>query len=151
MTVRASTGLKDAMLGTTGLQGALQDGVLRFYSGAQPASADNAISGTLLLEVTLDGGAFSHGSPTNGLEWDTPSGGTISKPPSDTWVGNGIANGVAGWARYCANPLDDGTESTTLARVDVAVGKGTGDLQVSNVNIAIGAPTTVDSAILRLP
>jgi len=151
MTIRASTGLKNAMLGTVGMKGALANGVLRIYSGAQPATANAAASGTLLNEITLDGGAFTHGVATNGLNWDNPIDGTISKPPADTWVGSGIANGTAGWARFCANPLDDGSESATLSRIDMSVGKGTGDLQVSNVSIAVGAPTTVDVATLRLP
>jgi len=151
MTIRASTGLRNAMLGDVGLKTALTDGVIRIYTGSQPASADAAVVGTLLMEITLDGGAFSHGSPTNGLEWDTPAAGAISKPPGDNWQGSGIADGVAGWARFCANPVDAGGASTTLARVDMSVGKGTGDLQVSNVNVAIGAPITVDAATLRLP
>lgn len=151
MTIRASTGLKNAMLGAVGLKSALADGVLRFYSGAQPANADAAVTGTLLAEITLNGGAFAHGSPTNGLEWDVPTGGTISKPAGVTWQGAGLVVGVAGWARFCANPLDDGSYSTSLARVDMSVGKGTGDLQVSNVNTAVGAPITVDVATLRLP
>lgn len=151
MTIRASTGLKNAMLGTVGLQTAMQDGVIRVYSGSQPASADAAVTGTLLMEITLNGGAFAHGSPTNGLEWDTPVNGTISKPVADTWQGAGITNGVAGWARFCANPLDDGSSSSALARIDMSVGKGTGDLQLSNVNVVISAPITVDVATLRLP
>lgn len=150
MTIRASTGLANAMLGTVGLQGALADGVLRIYSGAQPASADAAVTGTLLIEVTLNGGAFVHGSPTNGLNWDTPVSRTISKPGADTWRGNGIADGVCGWARYCANPLDDGSASTLLSRIDMSVGKTTGDLQLSNINAAVGAPITVDAATLTL-
>ncbi len=151
MTIRASTGLKDAMLGTTGLNGALANGVLRIYSGAQPASADAGVTGTLLCEVTLDGGAFSHGSPTNGLNFDTPVSGSVSKPIGDTWKGNGVADGVAGWARFYGNGADAGGSSTTLPRIDMSVGKGTGDLQVSNVNVAVGAPITIDVATLRLP
>lgn len=151
MTIRASTGLKNAMLGNVGLKGATADGVIRIYSGSQPASADSAIIGTLLMEVTLDGGAFSHGSATNGLNWDTPALGEITKPIADTWKGSGITDGVAGWARYCSNPLDDGTSSTTLSRIDMSVGKGTGDLQLSNVNVATSAPISVDVATLRLP
>ena len=151
MTIRASTGLKNAMLGSVGLKDALANGVLRIYSGTQPSSADAAVVGTLLMEVTLDGGAFSHGTPTNGLNWDTPANGQTEKPVADTWKGAGIADGVAGWGRFCANPLDDGSSSTSLSRVDMSVGKGTGDLQLSNVNVATSAPISVDYAVLRLP
>lgn len=151
MALRLSTGLKNAMLGETGFKGALANGVLRIYTGAQPASPDNAVAGTLLMEVTLNGGAFSHGSPTNGLNWDDPALGYIAKPAGDVWRGSGLAAGVAGWARFCANPADDGSSSDTLARLDMSVGVSTGDLRLSNVNIAVGAPSTVDAASLRLP
>lgn len=151
MTIRASTGLKNAMLGEVGLKAALADGVLRIYSGSQPASADSAVAGTLLLEVTLDGGTFNHGTATNGLNWDDPADGEISKPAADTWEGSGVASGTAGWARFSGNPVDDGSASTTLPRIDMSVGKGTGDLQLSNVSVEAGAPVTVDVANLRLP
>lgn len=144
MSIRFSEGLRDMMLGSADLKTAFTDGVLRIYSGVQPTSAVDAISGTLLLEITESGGAFAHGSPTNGLEFDAPSAGIISKAVAETWVGNGITNGTAGWARLSANPLDDGTSTTTLARIDLAVAKTGGDLNLSNTTITAGAPTTVD-------
>ena len=100
-------------------------GVIRVYSGAQPAAADNAVTGTLLMEITVDAGAFSHGSATNGL------GGTPGKWPTKAfwrYVERSWA-GVAGGALLC-QPADDGTASTSLARVDMSVGKGSGDSQL---------------------
>jgi hypothetical protein len=151
MTIRASSGLKAAMLGEVGFKAALADGVLRIYTGVQPADADQAVTGSLLATITLSGGVFNHGSPANGLNWDTPEGGTISKPAASTWTGTGSAVGVAGWARFSGNPVDSGVQSTSLARLDMSVGKGTGDLQLSNVNIEVSAPVTVDVATIRLP
>lgn len=151
MTIRASSGLKDAMLGETGFKAALANGVLRIYTGVQPSSADQAVTGTLLASITLGGGAFNHGTATNGLNWDDPDGGVISKPAEATWTGAGVAAGVAGWARFSGNPVDSGAQSDTLARLDMSVGKGTGDLQLSNVNIEVSAPVTVDVATIRLP
>ena len=138
------------MLGEVGLKAALADGVIRVYSGAQPAAADNAVTGTLLMEITVDAGAFSHGSATNGLEVGHPG-----KWPNQQAFWRYVERSWnccrrSWWARYCANPLDDGTASTSLARVDMSVGKGSGDLQLSNVNVAVGAPITVDVAT-RLP
>lgn len=150
MTVRFSTGLRDGMLNATGLKEAFTDGVLRIYSGAQPTSADSAITGTLLLEITVNGGAFSHGSPTNGLEFDAPSSGVIAKAAAETWQGDGLAAGTAGWFRLCGNPLDDGSSSTTLARIDGSVGKTGADLNLSNVSIAVSAPTTIDAFQITL-
>lgn len=142
--LRFSTGLRNGILNATGIKEAMADGVLRIYSGAQPVSADNAVSGTLLLEVTVDGGAFSHGSATNGLEFDAPAAGVLSKAAAETWRGNGLADGVAGWFRFCANPVDSGGSSTTLARIDGSVGRSAADLNLSNVNIAVGVPNTID-------
>ena len=147
MTIRASTGLKNAMLGTTGSKAALADGVIRVYSGSnQPA--DNAVHRYTLLEVTLDGGAFSRLIDQR-PELGYPTNGTISKP-GGYLEGRRFGQLVSPAGPVtAANPLDDGTSSETL-RVDMSVGKGTGDLQLSNVT-AVSAPITIDVATLRLP
>lgn len=62
MTVRLSTGLKNGWLGGQGgghLLNMLANGVARVYSGAQPSSADDAETGTLLLEISNAAGAFT--------------------------------------------------------------------------------------------
>lgn len=151
MAVRFSTGLRDMMLGSADFKTAFTNGVLRIYSGAQPASADTAITGTLLLEVTVDGGAFSHGSPTNGLNFDAPANGIISKAAAEAWKGTGLAAGVAGWARLSGNPLDSGGASTTLARMDMSVAKSGADLNLSNTTVAVSAPQTIDVFTLAMP
>jgi len=144
MTVRFSTGLRNDMLGDLGLKTSLNNGVLKLYAGVQPASADIAAVGALLLEVTLNGLPFNPGSPTNGLVLDDPVLGTVSKVGPDLWTGVGIANGTAGWARYCGNNADPGTESAVLPRIDMSIAKSGADLNLSNTSIVIGAPTTVD-------
>tara|TARA_R110002110_G_scaffold415835_1_gene657226 strand:+ start:41727 stop:42185 length:459 start_codon:yes stop_codon:yes gene_type:complete len=142
--LRFSTGLRNGILNATGVKEAMADGVIRIYSGAQPASADTAPAGTLLLEVTVNGGAFAHGSAANGLEFDDPVNGVLSKAAAEVWRGNGLAAGVAGWFRFCANPADAGGASSTLARIDGSVGRTGADLNLSNTNVAVGVPTTVD-------
>lgn len=144
MALRFSTGLRNGILNSTGIKEAMTDGVIRIYSGAQPATADSAVTGTLLLEVTVNGGAFAHGSPTNGLEFDAPAAGVLGKASAETWRGTGLANGTAGWFRFCANPTDSGGISTTLARIDGSVARTGGDLNLSNVNIVVGVPNTID-------
>lgn len=151
MAVRLSTGSRNAMLDSTGLRAALANCVLRIYSGAQPATADAAVTGTLLNEITVDGLPFTHGNAANGLNFDAASGGAIAKAVAETWKGNGLANGAAGWARLSGNPVDDGSESTTLVRIDFAAGSTGADLYLSNVNIVSGAPTTVDVCNVDLP
>lgn len=142
--LRFSTGLRNGILNATGIKEAMADGVIRIYSGAQPASADNAVTGTLLLEVTVNGGAFAHGTATNGLEFDAPASGILAKAAAEAWRGTGLADGVAGWFRFCANPVDTGGSSTTLARIDGSVGRSAADLNLSNVNIETGVPNTID-------
>ena len=52
MAERISTGLANEIVGPGGssMADALEDGVIRIYSGAQPADADTTEQGTLLVE-----------------------------------------------------------------------------------------------------
>lgn len=144
MALRFSSGLRDAMLDSTGLRGALANGTIYIYSGAQPATADSAAPGTLLGQVTVDAGAFTHGVATNGLNFDAAVGGLITKAAGENWRFDGITGGTAGWFRFAGNPLDDGTSSTTLARIDGSIAKTGGDLSLSNITVTAAAPNTID-------
>lgn len=60
MTIQQSTGLRDFLLGKGGsFADAFQGGKLKIYSGAQPGSADNAPTGTLLVTITSASGAHT--------------------------------------------------------------------------------------------
>ena len=141
--VRLSTGLRNNLAGTTGFAATFANGVIDIYTGTQPVSADSAISGTLLGRVTLNSGAFTAGSPTNGLTFAAASGGSVSK--SGVWSFAGLANGTAGWFRLKGNALDNDGASTTLPRVDGSIATSGADLNLSNIAIAVGAPNTVDT------
>lgn len=82
-------------------------GKINVYSGPQPASADMPPSGTLLATVTSQGG----------LQFITV-GGYASKDPGQVWELQGQADGVAGWFRLLADPLDPGYASEDYARID---------------------------------
>jgi len=144
MAVRFSTGLRDDILGSVGLSASLNDGVIHIYSGAQPATADSAISGVLLGTVTIDGGAFVPGTPTNGLSFDAPNTGVIAKAAAENWKFNGIVDGTAGWFRFVGNATDDTLASATLPRIDGSIAKTGGDMTLSNTAIVAAAPNTVD-------
>jgi hypothetical protein len=150
MTIRLSTGLRNAMVGTTGLAAVFANGVIEIYSGAQPASADAAPTGTLLGVVTRDGGAFTPGSPTNGLTWAAAANGSVTKS-TDNWQFIGLAAGTAGWYRLKGNAVDAGALSTTLPRLDGSIANSGGDMNLSNTSIAVGSPNTVDVFSLTLP
>lgn len=144
MTVRLSTGLRNALAGPTGFAATFNKGVIHIYSGPQPVSADAAVQGTLLGVVTVNGGAFAFGSPTNGLGFDAPVAGTVSKAAAETWKATGLALGVAGWFRLMGNASDNLGASTTLARLDGSCGVSGADLNISNIAFDVGTPETLD-------
>ena len=150
MALRYSTGLRNAMLDSTGLRAAMANGVIRIYSGAQPATADSPVQGTLLVTITKDGGAFAHGSATNGLNFDAAAAAAISKAAAEAWQGLGLANGTMGWFRFSANPSDGGGSSPTLARIDGSCAKVGGDLEVSSTAVVTGQPNTIDAFTISM-
>jgi len=138
------------------LQEIFRDGVLRLYSGTQPASADSAPNGTLLMEITLSAGTFAHGAFANGLEFGEAASGVIAKLAGETWQGTGLtaAGASPGTAaqsfRFCANPTDAGGSSTTLARIDGSVGTSGTDLVLTTANIIDGVTQTIDTFQLTM-
>lgn len=157
MTLRTSTGYKNRLLGENGIdtgangfRGIYKYGVIDLYSGTQPTTADSAINGTLLGRITLAGGAFVEGVTTNGLVWDPPASGAISKPVAASWQCVGLALGMIGWFRVRANAVDNGLASTTLPRFDGTVGTTSGELLLTVVNVDVGVPIVVQNATFTL-
>lgn len=153
MTIRLSTGLRNGRLNATGVKEAMADGSIALYTGPQPTTADSAVQGTLIARITVDAGAWAAGSATNGLEFDAPASGVLSKAAAETWRGVAVAAGTIGWFRFVANPADAGSSSTTLARIDGSVGvSGSGaDMILSTATFIIGQPVTVDTFALTDP
>ena len=129
----------------------MKNGVIRIYSGAQPATPEAAVIGTLLLEVTVASGAFAHDAEAYGLEFGDPVTNYIEKCADEVWSGVGLAAGTAGWFRFCANPNDDGSLDTDLPRIDGTVGISGADAAISNTQIAVGATYTLDTMKLTAP
>jgi hypothetical protein len=151
MTVRLSTGLRNNLAGNTGFGATFDNGVIYIYSGPQPLTADSAVSGTLLGKVTVDGGAFAFGTATNGLGFDAPASGVVSKAAAENWKFTGIAAGTAGWFRLMGNASDNLGASTTLPRMDGSIGVSGADLNLSNISIAVDAPNTIDVFQFTIP
>ena len=128
----------------------LRDGVIEVYTGSQPSTADLAESGTKLLRITLNSGAFTPGTATNGLNLADAVSGVTEKESGEVWSGVGLDDGTAGWFRYYANAYVTGA-STTAARFDGVCGVGTGELRMSSLTIATSATTTVDSGSITQP
>jgi hypothetical protein len=147
MTYRLSTGEFNSHLSATKTN--LANGAIHLYSGTMPASPDSAASGTLIVTITKDGGAWTPGTATNGLNFDTPSGATMEKPSADVWKGDAVAAGTIGWGRFVSNSASDtGGASTTLSRHDFDVGITTGACRLAKVTYEIGETVVVQSFTL---
>ena len=96
----------------------------------------------------------SGASPANGLILGQPATGVVGKSAGQVWSFNGIAVGTAGWFRFVASAADAGAAISAapyLARMDGSVATSGADLNLSNISIAIGAPSTVDSFNVTVP
>lgn len=76
MTIRLSTGLRNAMAQSLGVSGVFNKSSIDIYSGAQPASADSGATGTLLGTVTL--GSLALTNETQATATVTITGGSTS-------------------------------------------------------------------------
>jgi hypothetical protein len=100
-------------------------GLLRIYTGSQPANAAASATGTLLLEFTLQDPAF------------TVSGDVCTLDVTPTITDDALADGTAGWGRFLAS--DD------TRRIDGAVGA---EITLSDTTLETGQTVTVISATL---
>ena len=131
--------------GADGLRGIFTNGTIKAFTGAQPANADDAPSGTYLGNITLNGAVFTPGTATNGVNFGAPVGRTVSKSASETWQFKGAAAGTIGWIRFQANAVDNDSSSTSLNRIDMSVGITSGDIHFSTVTSAVNTIITLDT------
>lgn len=150
MALRLSTGLRNAILSSASFQDALVNGVIDIYSGAQPASADDAESGNKLLTITVGSGAFTPGTAANGINFADAVAGAIAKVAAEVWSGVAVATGTAGWFRFYANDKGTGA-SATAKRFDGSIATSGAQLNMSSTAITAGATTTIDSFTVTMP
>ena len=149
MAIKASTGLRNALLTNTGLASAMSLGFINIYSGAAPASADMPATGTLLCVVSNNGGG-------TGLTFAaSAAAGVLQKAAGEVWSGTNLAAGVAvgvvaGYYRHVA-PGDTAGESSTEARLQGVIGIAGADMNMTSVNLASGAVQTLDFYTVSLP
>lgn len=149
---KLSTGLRQSLLNT--YKTAFNDGVIRIYGGQAPATPDAVETGPLLAEVTVDAGAFTPGQPGNGLSFDVITNGAsnsiLAKMAAESWRGNGLADGQAGYFRFYDNSRITG-ESTTAVRFQGTVGTASADMILASVNIKAGVPVTINEMTITQP
>lgn len=127
-----------------------KDGVLRIFSGTAPATADAAITGTTLCQLTLSSGAFTPGEFANGLEFSAATAGVIGILDGETWSGTNLATGTATHFRFVGNAADTNGSSTTLPRIQGTVGTSGTDMTTANTTLTVSETTTCSSFNLTL-
>ena len=142
MAIRTSTGLKQAMMTHFGLGPTMGYGVIKVYTGDQPASPNLAYSGSHIGTITQNGLAFVPGDTSTGLLLENTLPGSISK--LGVWRLKGSATGTAGWFRYYRNGIDLGTFSTYLPRIDGSVGTANADLILASTTITPSTDVAID-------
>lgn len=144
MTMYLSTGLRNKLLDANPLKTIFAAGFLKIYAGAVPADADAAVTGTLLCTISI-------GSSGTGINFAaSAASGVISKSGSETWSGVNAASGTATYFRHVAVG-DDGTLSTTQARIQGTVSTAGANLNLSNVALTSTATQTIDYYSFGLP
>ena len=148
MALLYSTGYRMGSLGSaaspTGnpIQDLLASGEIKIYSGTAPATADAAVTGTLLAAIN-NGGA--------GTLFAEPSSNAIAIAGGETWSIAAVATGTASYFRYVIKATDDGLLSTTQVRIQGTVGTSGADMIIGNTAIVSGATQTIDTFTLTAP
>lgn len=144
MTIKISTGLANKLLDTGSLKTIMAAGFLKIYTGAAPADADAAATGTLITTISISSGG-------TGINFDTAAAaGVLAKAVAETWSGVNGSTNVAGYYRHVAAG-DTGALSTTQARIQGSVGTAGADLNLTSVSLVSGATQTIDFYTIAMP
>lgn len=114
-------------------------GVIRVYTGAQPATPATAPSGTLLAEFTLSDPAF--GAASNGAA-------ALDVTPALT--DTGITDGTAGWFRILDSTEAAGTGLGIIDGSVTATGGG-GQLELNSTTISTGVAVEITAGTVTMP
>ncbi len=136
MAVRISTASRNAMADAIVDRidlGSSPPGVVKIYTGTQPAGPDSAATGTLLATLTFSNPAF--GAASAGVA-------TASAITSDT---NVDATGTAGWFR-----IQDGN-GVGIIDGNITATSGGGDAEFDDINFVAGGTAAISSMTVTMP
>lgn len=119
--VNISTGLKAALLTSSGLASLMEFGTIELYTGFQPPSADYEPTGLLVGRITHQGNRFSIEDTEGGLRLDLSMPGRLMD--DGNWVVRGVRSGTVGWWRWRWRDFDSGDASNYYPRLDGAAGE----------------------------
>lgn len=145
MTVKLSTGLRQGQAITGSLKELLDNGLIRIYSGAIPASADAALGAAVLMNEISAGGT---GTP---VTWEpTAPGGVLSKAVAENWTGNILVGGDPMFFRYVLSG-DAGDASSSAVRIQGTAGVLGSDMFISELPMVAGAPQSFALFQIAIP
>lgn len=127
MTIRFNTAMRDAMV--TALTGAIGYRTLSIYTGSQPTTANDAATGTKLVDITING-------------FNTPASGSATLNTSTPNTGTAVATGTAGWGRIVGG---------TGEHIDGTVGTSGTDFTINSTSITNGATVTLTAMTVTQP
>lgn len=139
MATRISTAARNAAADAIAVlvDGGAGAGVIRVYTGSQPAGPGTSATGTLLAEFTLNDPAF--GAAATGVC-------TLDVSPAIATTG--LAAGTAGWFRILTSTEAAGTG---LGVVDGTCGTSGEQLNLNTTTISIGVDVSITSGTLTMP
>ena len=150
-TSKLSTGLRDAMLNSGSLASVMEAGngghIAVYAATTEPATADAAVTGTLLLVITTSG--IPTGTAGSTLLLNAPTDGVMSKEAT-AWTGTAIATGVPKYFRHVATG-DTGVLSTTQPRIQGDVGLVGAALNFGVSTLTSGVAYPIDACNYRFP
>lgn len=151
MTVRVSTRFKELILGPTAFETIFDRGRILIYSGPQPDSADDAVQGVLLAQITAGGIAWQPNGGAGGLQFER-SGAWCAKRADQVWRMVVEETGAAGWFRLVGKDIDDGHGSFSSPRLDGVIGTGGAvDLTLESTALLAGASVPVQQFLYTIP
>lgn len=107
-------------------------GTIKIYTGAQPANAAAAATGTLLATFTCADPAF-----------DSITGGVATLDTSPVLTTTAVADGTAGYARVA--------DSDGVTTFDGSVGTSGADYIINTTSISTGQTITLSAGTLTMP
>ena len=145
MALKASTGLRNYTLDTGSLKAGLASGSLKIYSGAVPADADAAVTGTLLVTISESSGG-------TGLSLATSASGGVITKDATTWSGvvSGAGTQTATYWRL-TQAGDTGVLSTTERRLQGLVATSGAEMVMTSTALTNGATQTIDYFSIAAP
>lgn len=128
MATRLATATQNASANAVGTL--LSGGSIEIRSGSQPATANDAATGTLLATITL------------GTAPSASSGSVAMPDPASV---NAVATGTAGWYRAKASG------GATVVDGSVTASGGGGDITLSSTSLVSGSPVDLSSFTYTQP